>query len=42
MTKNIDESKNNNKKKAWTKKDYAEYFKESRELTDYTCCRLIY
>lgn len=25
------------KKKVWTKKDYAEYFKESRELSDYTC-----
>ena len=25
------------KKKVWTKKDYARYFKESRELSDYTC-----
>lgn len=38
MSKNIDESKKN-KKKVWTKKDYAEYFKESRELSDYTCSK---
>lgn len=24
-------------KKKWTKKDFAKYYKESRELSDYTC-----
>lgn len=26
-------------KKKWTKADYAEYYKESRELSDYTCSK---
>lgn len=40
MAKNIHEPKNN-KKKAWTKKDYEEYFRESRELSDYTCSKMV-
>ncbi len=26
-----------NQKKKWAKKDFADYFKESRELSDFTC-----
>ncbi len=31
--------KNEPVKKVWTKKDFAEYYKESRELSDYTCSK---
>lgn len=31
--------KTQEKKTVWTKKDYAEYFKESRELSDYSCSK---
>jgi len=31
--------KSSEKKKVWNKKAYAEYFKESRELSDYSCSK---
>jgi len=27
------------KKKTWTKKDFANYYKESKELSDYSCSK---
>lgn len=32
-------NKTQEKKTVWTKKDYADYFKESRELSDYSCSK---